>query len=51
VQTCQVFFKPGRFKPEGKMDSVKKKNIITAIILFAVAVGFYVMAVMKAMAE
>lgn len=33
------------------MDQVKKKNIITAIILFAIAIGFYVIAVMKAMAE
>jgi hypothetical protein len=33
------------------MDQVKKKNIITVVILFAIALSFYVIAVMKAMAE
>jgi hypothetical protein len=33
------------------MDQVKKKNIITAIVLFAIAIGLYVIAVMQAFAE
>jgi hypothetical protein len=31
------------------MDQVKKKNILTAVLLFTVAVSLYVIAVMKAM--